>query len=313
MSGFFNSIAAGKDVKSLQTTVVPAFFKSQRTFQSECVNENGAGTVYDKGTAKMLRFLKKSGEKFDRFEKYATPLNVQHHPVFKGVTFACANPFSGGLAGTIATVGGGAVTDTIVYGSLDAAAGLIGQGVTSAGMQVMGTFGLPLIIGGAVAGFLVYNGLKLLLQHHMILLWSKDQTDVLFIEFHADGLTCMHIDEDDDCYVEPGVQNRSAKLLKAILPKKMEFTQIDVKKGFSLCPGDLAKCLKGLKETNYNVMNWNCQHFAKMIGDLCDGSSVQDVLANKPDENLREVSQTQMPEFGKWCNSVQSVQNTGTN
>ena len=89
--------------------------------------------------------------------------------------------------------------------------------------------------------------------------------------------------------------------------------EIDVKKGFSLCPGDLAKCLKGLKETNYNVMNWNCQHFAKMIGDLCDGSSVQDVLANKPDENLREVSQTQMPEFGKWCNSVQSVQNTGTN
>ena len=52
---------------------------------------------------------------------------MQHHPVFKGVTFACANPFSGGLAGTIATVGGGAVTDTIVYGSLDAAAGLIGQ------------------------------------------------------------------------------------------------------------------------------------------------------------------------------------------
>ena len=100
------------------------------------------------------------------------------------------------------------------------------KGVTSAGMQVMGTFGLPLIIGGAVAGFLVYNGLKLLLQHHMILLWSKDQTDVLFIEFHADGLTCMHIDEDDDCYVEPGVQNRSAKLLKGILPKKMEFTQV---------------------------------------------------------------------------------------
>ena len=52
---------------------------------------------------------------------------MQHHPVFRGVTFACANPLSGGFAGTVATIGGGAVTDTIVYGSLDAATSVIAQ------------------------------------------------------------------------------------------------------------------------------------------------------------------------------------------
>jgi len=272
-----------RNAESLKKDFFVPFFGSQRAIGSQSVNENGTGTIFDTNTVKMLKMQQKMGIKYTKFKKYSTPLNVTKHPVFKGMTGLMCNPAAGMSVGVIP----GLAVDCIYYGSIEAA-NLAAQ---ATGLTIGHLVASPLVVLGGAVGYLVWRGVKMLLVHHMILLSTEDNENHIFAEFHADGLACRFIDGDDlkSMRLENAQDYDEEEEIMKHLLGTMPFSKIDADSrcGFSLCPGKLATCLNELKERNYNVMNWNCQHFASMVGDLCVGMSVEEALENCNQKNER--------------------------
>jgi len=214
-------------------------FGSVQSIRSESivspnVQSNSDKKAYSNQLRYVLKGMAEDKEMFQSCEIWKTPLNIQEHPVFaRGTVLPTLPGFIQAFSTTLNIFALDKITLPAILKALAEQASMPG------GLMLLGS-------AGAIYGF--YKGVKILLQHHMVILRTRKTK--IFLEFHADGLSIV---EGDAVKIPPYPHKDCVRI---------QFARRVVS------PLAMLEHLETTKDRKYRVLSWNCQHFAREVFSL---------------------------------------------
>jgi len=214
-------------------------FRSARSIRSESiaspnVQSNSDKTAYSNQLRYILRGLAEEQQMFESCEIWKTPLDIQQHPVFaRGTVLPTLPGFIQVLSTSLNIYGLEKITFQTILKALAA------QASVPSGLMMLGSAG---------AIYSVYKGVTILLQHHMVIL--KTNKTKVFLEFHAEGLSIL---EGEAVKIPPYSHKDCVRIQVA---RKV------------VSPLKVLEELELRRKRSYNILLWNCQHFARDVFTL---------------------------------------------
>jgi len=214
-------------------------FGSTQSIRSERVaspnvQSNSDKKAYSNQLRYVLKGMAEEKEMFESCEIWKTPLNIQEHPVFaRGTVLPTLPGFIQAFSTTLNIFALDKITLPAVLQALAQQASIPG------GLMLLSS-------AGAIYGF--YKGVKILLQHHMVILRARNTK--IFLEFHADGLSIL----EGDAVNIPPYPNKECVIIQ-------QAQRV-------VSPLAVLEQIEATKDREYRVLSWNCQHFARDVFSL---------------------------------------------
>jgi len=195
------------------------------------VQSNSDKKAYSNELKYVLKGMAAEKDVFQSCEIWKTPLNIQEHPVFaRGTVLPTLPGFIQACSTTFNIFALEKITLSAVLQALAEQASIPG--------------GL-MLLSSAGAIYLFYKGVKILLQHHMVILRARNTK--IFLEFHADGLSIIV----GDAVKIPPYPNKDCVMIQ-------QARRV-------VCPLAVLEQIEATKDRGYRVLSWNCQHFARDV------------------------------------------------